>query len=160
MNITVNHKGYVGILEIDLDGGVICGHARGIKDTIHFEADTVPLAVVAFQESVDDYLNMCKEQGKEPCVTDPSFEPDTIVIGNIEESNLADDIITDISDDFLRRQLSGAKDRRDFASAASIIASDRYGAGSAAAKAVLYILFHNGLDAATDFINDLEHHEE
>lgn len=70
-----------------------------------------------------------------------------------------DDLIDDWSDSFLRDRLRSAKDRGGRASVAAAITEDRYGAGSAAARAALFILGTHGWQAALDFVADLEHHE-
>jgi HTH-type transcriptional regulator/antitoxin HigA len=62
----IEHKGYHGCMEISLDDQVLRGQVVGIRDTITFQGDTVPQAVQAFRDSVDDYLAHCKEINKEP----------------------------------------------------------------------------------------------
>jgi predicted HicB family RNase H-like nuclease len=61
-----SYKGYVGVLRIDDDANVIRGKVINTKDTITFQGKTVEDAVAAFRDSVDDYLDFCKELGRPP----------------------------------------------------------------------------------------------
>src|SRR3954471_24352091 len=62
----VEHKGYSALLEVDPEDGVISGRVLGIRDVVTFEGDTVPEAIRAFRDSVDDYLEFCAERGVAP----------------------------------------------------------------------------------------------
>lgn len=62
----LEYKGYVGVMEIDEDSGVIGGRVIGTRATIHFEGDSVAEARQAFKDSIDDYLDWCAERGKPP----------------------------------------------------------------------------------------------
>ena len=68
-NLVVNmftYKGYTGHVEIHPDANLLCGRVLDIKDVITFKGETVEEARQAFQDSVDDYLEWCKELGEEP----------------------------------------------------------------------------------------------
>lgn len=58
-----------------------------------------------------------------------------------------------------RQEMRKAATRHDRARIASNIAQDRYSAGSTAARCTIAILLRDGVEAAIDFANDLEHHE-
>ena len=60
------YKGYTGGVKIDPDCDLICGRILDINDVITFEGKTVDEARQDFQESVDDYLDWCKELSEEP----------------------------------------------------------------------------------------------
>lgn len=60
------YKGYTAHIEIDADTDMLCGEVLGLKDVITFKGKTVEEARLAFQDSVDDYLEWCKELGEEP----------------------------------------------------------------------------------------------
>jgi predicted HicB family RNase H-like nuclease len=60
----LNHKGYVGHMEVDDEAGIIFGRILDIRDVITFRGETVTEAKEAFQDSVDDYLNFCEEIGQ------------------------------------------------------------------------------------------------
>ncbi len=62
----LNYKGYAGDVEIDSDANVLHGRVLDIRDLITIEGKTVEEMKLAFQDSVDDYLEFCAELGKEP----------------------------------------------------------------------------------------------
>jgi predicted HicB family RNase H-like nuclease len=62
----LQHKGYVGTVEVDLDSGLLHGTVQGINDVVHYEATTVKALTKAFRASVDDYLAMCAAAGESP----------------------------------------------------------------------------------------------
>jgi predicted HicB family RNase H-like nuclease len=64
--MNLQYKGYIGRVEIDGERGVLWGKVINTRDTITFEGDTLGEVRQAFQESVDDYLEFCKEKGVEP----------------------------------------------------------------------------------------------
>lgn len=66
MKIHRSYKGYVGIFGIDDSANVIRGKVVNTKDTITFQGPTFAEAVEAFRESVDDYLDFCKDLGEVP----------------------------------------------------------------------------------------------
>src|SRR5215203_3137236 len=72
----IEHKGYSALMEIDPDDGVISGRVLGIRDVITFEGDTVPEAIQAFRDSVDDYLDVCASRGLTP---DTPFSGELVV---------------------------------------------------------------------------------
>ena len=62
----LEYKGYIGSVEFRADEKVLCGKIQGINDLILFEGESVSELENNFKESVDDYLETCKEIGKEP----------------------------------------------------------------------------------------------
>lgn len=60
----LEYKGYIG--SIDADDGVFHGRVIGLRDMVTFEGTTYAEVEQAFRESVDDYLAMCAEDGKQP----------------------------------------------------------------------------------------------
>jgi len=61
------YKGYKSAkLNFDIDAGVIHGEVAGIRDVVTFEAAGIETLEKEFQASVDDYLDMCAEEGIEP----------------------------------------------------------------------------------------------
>ena len=63
---TMEYKGYTGIVEYDDVAGIFHGDVTGTRDVITFEGESLSDAQQAFRESVDDYLEWCREDGKEP----------------------------------------------------------------------------------------------
>lgn len=62
----MTYKGYAGKVEFDDEALVFHGTVVGIRDVITFEADNARELLQAFHDSVDDYLEFCTEEGKEP----------------------------------------------------------------------------------------------
>jgi hypothetical protein len=71
----------------------------------------------------------------------------------------ADEAVENVNDSMIRDLMIKATDRRGFARVAANNAEDRYGAGSTAARCAIAILLRHGIKVATDFADDLEHHE-
>jgi len=60
------HKGYVGRVEFDDEAGVFHGEVVDTRDVITFQGKSVEELTRAFRESVDDYLEFCRERNEEP----------------------------------------------------------------------------------------------
>lgn len=60
------YKGYTGVPELDLEAGILFGRVIGLRDGITFQGETVPEAIQAFRDSVDDYLEFCAQRGEKP----------------------------------------------------------------------------------------------
>ena len=59
-------KGYVGSIEFSIEDSVLHGKLLGLKDLVTYEAETIVELKKEFILAVDDYLETCKEVGKEP----------------------------------------------------------------------------------------------
>jgi len=66
MNNLLEYNGYFGSINVSIEDGVIHGKLLYINDLVTFEADNVADLEKAFAEAVDDYLDYCKQKGKEP----------------------------------------------------------------------------------------------
>jgi len=66
MKDTLIYKGFIGSVHFSDEDVVFYGKVQGINDLITFEGQSVKELVKAFHDAVDDYLNLCKEAGKEP----------------------------------------------------------------------------------------------
>jgi predicted HicB family RNase H-like nuclease len=62
----LTYKGYTAKIEYSAEDDCLFGELLGIPDFISFEGDSVAEIRKAFEEAVDDYLDMCAEMGKEP----------------------------------------------------------------------------------------------
>lgn len=62
----LEYKGYLGTVDFSADDKVFFGKIQGINDLILFEGESVSELENSFRESVEDYLETCKEIGKEP----------------------------------------------------------------------------------------------
>ncbi|MEW6184632.1 MAG: type II toxin-antitoxin system HicB family antitoxin [Thermodesulfobacteriota bacterium] len=67
MKNILKYKGYTGSVVFDAEDKIFHGRALGLSSAlIGFEGATVIEIEKDFQAAVDDYLNMCADQGKEP----------------------------------------------------------------------------------------------
>jgi putative addiction module component (TIGR02574 family) len=62
----MEYKGYLGKVVFDEDAAVYHGEVVNSRDVITFQAGDLAEVTKAFQDSVDDYLAFCHEQGGEP----------------------------------------------------------------------------------------------
>lgn len=60
------YKGYYGSCEICIDSKELFGKVLFIRDLVTYAADTVSQLESEFKEAIDDYLEECKELGKNP----------------------------------------------------------------------------------------------
>jgi predicted HicB family RNase H-like nuclease len=60
------YKGYSGTVEFSAEDDVFFGRIIGIRDVVTFEADTVVKLKKAFKEAVDDYIQTCADQKRDP----------------------------------------------------------------------------------------------
>ncbi|MDI6795104.1 MAG: type II toxin-antitoxin system HicB family antitoxin [bacterium] len=66
MNNILSYKGYAGSVNFDADDRIFHGRVLGITDVIGFEGTSVNELERDFTEAVTDYLETCREIGKEP----------------------------------------------------------------------------------------------
>ncbi|HDR1269017.1 TPA: type II toxin-antitoxin system HicB family antitoxin [Pasteurella multocida] len=62
----MQYKGFLGSAEISQEDKILFGKLLHINGLITYEAETFPELESAFRESVDYYLNDCKERGIKP----------------------------------------------------------------------------------------------
>ncbi|HEX7729203.1 MAG TPA: type II toxin-antitoxin system HicB family antitoxin [Terracidiphilus sp.] len=63
----MEYKGYTaGPIDFDPEENTFSGTVVGLKDVIHFEGSNSRELVRAFHASIDSYLDLCKETGKQP----------------------------------------------------------------------------------------------
>jgi len=60
------YKNYIGHVEFDDEAEIFHGEVINTRDVITFQGNTVTQIKKAFHESVDDYLEFCKERNEEP----------------------------------------------------------------------------------------------
>ena len=65
----LEYKGYQGTVEFSAEDNCLFGKIIGINDLINYEAQEVLELKTAFEEAVTDYLETCKELGKQPTKT-------------------------------------------------------------------------------------------
>src|SRR5882724_1085499 len=66
MNDILEYKGYYASLHFSSEDEVFYGKLLGIDDLVNFEGASVKELKKAFHEAVDDYVETCRELGKEP----------------------------------------------------------------------------------------------
>ena len=66
MSNTMEYKNYVGSVEFSESDGVFFGKVMGIRAMISYEGTTAKELVEDFHGAIDDYLELCEEEGKEP----------------------------------------------------------------------------------------------
>lgn len=62
----MRYKGYFGQVTYDDEAKIFHGEVVGLKDVITFQGTTVKSIEKAFKDSIDDYLEWCKERGEKP----------------------------------------------------------------------------------------------
>lgn len=66
MSDVITYKGYIGSVRYSEEDEVFHGRIEAINDLIMYEGTSVKELKKAFHEAVDDYLETCKEMGREP----------------------------------------------------------------------------------------------
>lgn len=64
MKDILQYKNFIGSVHFNADDEVFFGKIEGIEDLVSFEGNNVIDLKKAFEESVNDYLILCKETGK------------------------------------------------------------------------------------------------
>jgi predicted RNase H-like HicB family nuclease len=66
MTELLEYKGYKAEYFWDDESNILFGNVSNIRDVITFQGYTEEDFKQAFRDSIDDYLNFCKERGEEP----------------------------------------------------------------------------------------------
>jgi predicted HicB family RNase H-like nuclease len=66
MKDVMTYKDFIGSVHFSAADKVFHGKIEGIRDLVTFEGRSVAELTKAFHEAVGDYLELCKETGKEP----------------------------------------------------------------------------------------------
>ena len=66
MNNTMEYKGYIGSVEFSETDQILYGKVQGIRSLISYEGTTVTDLIQDFQDSVDEYLELCAENDVVP----------------------------------------------------------------------------------------------
>ena len=61
----MEYKGYQSSVILDDEVGIFHGEVVGTRDVITFQGKSMEELREAFRESVDEYINFCRERGKE-----------------------------------------------------------------------------------------------
>ena len=66
MNNPIQYKGYIGSVEFSEEDSIFYGKVMGIRSLISYEGESARELLADFHGAVDDYLESCKAEGKEP----------------------------------------------------------------------------------------------
>ncbi|OIQ97141.1 HicB family protein [mine drainage metagenome] len=63
---TMTHNGYVATVDLDEEAGLFHGEVINTRDVLTFQGQTLAELRTAFAGTIADYLEWCRERGKEP----------------------------------------------------------------------------------------------
>jgi predicted HicB family RNase H-like nuclease len=66
MKDMMTYKGYTGSVHYNDEDRVLYGQVEYIRSFISYEGTDVDALRHAFEEAVDDYLDLCKQEGRKP----------------------------------------------------------------------------------------------
>ena len=61
----IRYKEFIGSVRFSAEDEVFFGKIEGINDLVTFEGETVNRLKKAFRDAVNDYIELCKETGKQ-----------------------------------------------------------------------------------------------
>jgi predicted HicB family RNase H-like nuclease len=62
----LSYKGYCGKVSFDDEAEIFHGEVCGLRDVVTFQATAADEVKREFRESIDDYLDVCRESGQQP----------------------------------------------------------------------------------------------
>ena len=68
MSTMLEYKGYLGSVEYSDEDEVLHGRLEFIRDLVTYEGKDAKGIRTAFQQAVDDYLELCEAEGRKPDV--------------------------------------------------------------------------------------------
>ncbi len=66
MSNTIEYKGYIGSVEFSEEDCIFYGKVQGIRALISYEGEDASELISDFHNAIDDYLESCVSEGKEP----------------------------------------------------------------------------------------------
>jgi predicted HicB family RNase H-like nuclease len=63
---TMTHDGYIANISLNEEAGLLSGIVLNTRATLHFAGRTVEELKTAFTDTIEDYRDWCKAEGKEP----------------------------------------------------------------------------------------------
>jgi len=66
MNSMLDYKGYHATITYDADDELFVGEVFGITDSLNFHGSSIEELKQMFAQSIDNYLDFCKQVGKDP----------------------------------------------------------------------------------------------
>ena len=61
-----NYRGYIGKIDYDDEAGIFHGDVINTREVITFQGKSVKEIKQSLKDSVEDYLEFCRERGEEP----------------------------------------------------------------------------------------------
>jgi predicted HicB family RNase H-like nuclease len=62
----MTHDGYVATIDLDEEAGLFHGEVINTRDILTFQGRTIDELKAAFADTIADYIDWCRERGKEP----------------------------------------------------------------------------------------------
>jgi predicted HicB family RNase H-like nuclease len=62
----MTHDGYVATIDLDEEAGLFHGEVINTRDVLTFQGRTIDELNAAFADTIADYIDWCRERGKEP----------------------------------------------------------------------------------------------
>ena len=66
MNSMLEYKGYHAKIEFDAEDMILVGAVFGVQDSLNFHGKTIDEITGMFHQTIDNYLELCKELSKQP----------------------------------------------------------------------------------------------
>ena len=66
MNSMMEYKGYHAVIEYDGEENIFVGEVFGISDSLNFHGTSIAELRDMFEQSIDNYLELCEKIGKNP----------------------------------------------------------------------------------------------
>ena len=66
MSTILKYKNYIGSVEFSEEDNILYGKVLGINNLLSYEGETVSELKADFEGVIDDYLEMCNKENKEP----------------------------------------------------------------------------------------------
>lgn len=66
MNSLMEYKGYHAKIDYDEEDNIFVGQVLGINDSLNFHGTSVSELKESFRNSIENYLDYCKQTGKNP----------------------------------------------------------------------------------------------
>ena len=66
MNSLLEYEGYHATITYDADDELFVGEVFGIADSLNFHGSSIEELKQMFAQSIDNYLYLCKQVGKDP----------------------------------------------------------------------------------------------
>lgn len=66
INFSINYKGYTADVSYEPEDKIYVGEVRGISDSLNFHGRSILEINTMFHQSIENYLDLCKQIGKDP----------------------------------------------------------------------------------------------